>query len=137
QGAKFGEYRIKEEIARGGMGVVYLAEQEHPRRNVALKLLPQNVSNDPTFRERFLEESDAAAAIDHPHILPIYAAGQNEGKLYIAMRYVEGSDLRAILERDGSVGPDLAARVVRQVASALDAAHGHGLIHRDVKPGNI
>jgi serine/threonine protein kinase len=130
-------YRIESELARGGMGVVYLAHQDFPDRRVALKLLSPDLAADPDFRERFIRESNAAASTEHPNIVPIYGAGEAEGRLYLAMRYIEGTDLGALIRRDGPLPPDRAVDICAQVAAALDAAHGRGLVHRDVKPGNI
>jgi basic membrane lipoprotein Med (substrate-binding protein (PBP1-ABC) superfamily) len=117
--------------------VVYLAEQEFPKRKVALKLLALELAEDEAFRERFIRESNAAASIDDPNIVPIYGAGEADGGLYIAMRYVEGTDLRRLLDREGALDPIRAVSIVSQAASALDTAHARGLVHRDVKPGNI
>ena len=130
-------YRIESEVGRGGMGVVYLASQSFPERKVALKVLSPDLAADPAFRERFVRESNAAASTEHPHIVPIYGAGESDGELYLAMRYVEGTDLRSLLEREGPLGPDRAARICAEIADALEAAHERGLIHRDVKPGNV
>jgi len=130
-------YRVERELGRGSSGVVYLARDEHLDRPVALKVLPAEVSDDERFRARFLRESRVAATLDHASIVPIYAAGETEGRLFLAMRYVEGGDLRGVLEREGRLDPDRALRLLAPVAEALDAAHDGGLIHRDVKPGNI
>jgi DNA-binding beta-propeller fold protein YncE len=119
------------------MGVVYLAEQLGPHRQVALKLLLGPATVSEAFRERFLRESELAAAIDHPNVLPVYDAGETDGVLWIAMRYVDGIDLAALLARDGPLAPEEALAIAGQVAGALDAAHARGLVHRDVKPGNI
>src|SRR5204863_1814424 len=100
-------------------------------------VLTQDLAADPSFRERFVRESDAAASIEHPNIVPIYQAGEADGVLFIAMRYVEGTDLRALLDHDGPLPAERATSIVSQVAQALDAAHEVGLVHRDVKPGNI
>ncbi|MEU2542473.1 serine/threonine-protein kinase [Streptomyces iakyrus] len=136
-GQQIAGYRIEQEIGRGGMAVVYRARDLRLERTVALKLLAPELARNDTFRRRFTHESRAAAAIDHPHIVPVFEAGETDGVLYIAMRYVAGSDLRHVLDRDGPMPPVTAVRVAAQVASALDAAHDHGLVHRDVKPGNI
>ncbi|MFJ4537047.1 serine/threonine-protein kinase [Streptomyces tibetensis] len=136
-GQQIAGYRIEEEIGRGGMAVVYRARDLRLERTVALKLLAPELARNDTFRRRFTHESRAAAAIDHPHIVPVFEAGETDGVLYIAMRYVPGSDLRHVLDREGPMPPATALRVAAQVASALDAAHDHGLVHRDVKPGNI
>ncbi|NNN34657.1 serine/threonine protein kinase [Streptomyces sp. S3(2020)] len=136
-GRRIAGYRIEREIGRGGMAVVYRARDLRLDRTVALKLLAPELARNDTFRRRFTHESRAAAAIDHPHIVPVFEAGETDGVLYIAMRYVEGSDLRHLLDRQGPLTPAVALRIAAQVASALDAAHEHGLVHRDVKPGNI
>ena len=118
------------------MGVVYLATDLRLRRSVALKVLSPSLADDTRFRERFLAESELAASLDHPCIVPIYEAGDAEGALFIAMRYVSGGDLRGLLRH----GPLVAARTIQlctQVAQALDFAHGRGLVHRDVKPSNV
>jgi serine/threonine-protein kinase len=119
------------------MAVVYRARDLRLDRTVAVKLLAPELARDETFRKRFVSESHAAAAIDHPHIIPVFEAGESEGVLYIAMRYVRGRDLRALLDRQGPLSVGQAVRITAQVASALDAAHAEGLVHRDVKPGNI
>ncbi|MFF3863342.1 serine/threonine-protein kinase [Streptomyces sp. NPDC002209] len=136
-GAQIAGYQVEREIGRGGMGVVYLAEDLRLGRAVALKVLAPELTRSDAFRRRFIHESRAAAAIDHPHILPIFEAGEANGVLYIAMRYVSGPDLGALLDRDGPLPVPGAMRIAAQVASALDAAHEHGLVHGDVKPGNI
>lgn len=136
-GKRIAGYRIECEIGRGGMAVVYRAKDLRLDRTVALKLLAPELARNDTFRKRFTHESYVAAAIDHPHIVPIFEAGETDGVLYIAMRYVSGRDLRHLLDREGPLPVAVAARIVGQVASALDAAHDHGLVHRDVKPGNI
>ncbi|WP_406164997.1 serine/threonine-protein kinase [Streptomyces sp. NBC_00996] len=136
-GAQIAGYRVEREIGRGGMAVVYCARDLRLERTVALKLLAPEMARNDTFRRRFTHESRVAAAIDHPHIVPIFEAGEVDGVLYIAMRYVSGLDLRALLDRDGALSVETALRIATQVASALDAAHGHDLVHRDVKPGNI
>ena len=136
-GAVLSGYRIERELGRGSTGVVYLARDEHLDRPVALKVLPPDLSRDDRFRARFLRESRVAGGLEHPSIVPIYAAGEADGLLYLAMRYVEGGDLRGVLEREGRLDPDRALHILGPVADALDAAHAGGLIHRDVKPGNI
>ena len=133
----FAGHRIEGVAGRGGMGVVYRAIQIDLDRPVALKVIAPHLAQDEAFRERFIAESRLAAAIDHPHVLPIYYAGSSDGTLYIAMRFVEGSDLRQVIRAEGSVEPRRAARIVDQVGGALDAAHERGLIHRDVKPANV
>jgi serine/threonine protein kinase/streptogramin lyase len=137
EGGAIAGYRIESEIGRGGMGVVYLAHQSFPERKVALKLLSPDLASDPAFRERFVHESNAAASTEHPNIVPVYGAGEADGQLYLAMRYIEGTDLRSLLGREGALSPERAARICAEIADALEAAHDRGLIHRDVKPGNI
>ncbi|MEV7990412.1 serine/threonine-protein kinase [Streptomyces sp. NPDC086077] len=136
-GQQIAGYRIEHVIGRGGMAVVYRARDLRLDRTVALKLIAPERARDDTFRRRFAHESRVAAAIDHPHIVPIFEAGETDGVLYIAMRYVSGQDLRALLDREGPLPVATALRIAVQVASALDAAHEHDLVHRDVKPGNI
>ncbi|MGW1953068.1 serine/threonine-protein kinase [Streptomyces sp. NPDC001920] len=136
-GRQVAGYRIEQEIGRGGMAVVYRARDLRLDRSVALKLLAPELARNDTFRRRFTHESRAAAAIDHPHIVPVFEAGETDGVLYIAMRHVSGADLRHLLDRQGPLPFPTALRIAAQVASALDAAHEHGLVHRDVKPGNI
>ena len=135
-GTDLGPYRIEAVIGRGGMGVVYLATDRNLGRRVALKLLPEGLAADADFRARFIRESKMAAAIDDPNILPVYDAGEIDGVLFIAMRYVEGIDLEQRL-RAGAIEPGDAIHLLGQVASALDSAHARGLVHRDVKPANI
>ncbi|MBL1108950.1 serine/threonine protein kinase [Streptomyces sp. 5-8] len=136
-GRQVAGYRIESEIGRGGMAVVYRAHDLRLGRTVALKLLAPELARNDTFRRRFIHESQVAASLDHPHIVPVFEAGETDGVLYIAMRYVSGSDLRHLLDVRGPLPPSDAVRIAAQVASALDAAHEHGLVHRDVKPGNI
>jgi Protein kinase domain/SIR2-like domain len=136
-GTELAGYRIEGLLGRGGIGVVYLAAEPQLDRRVALKLLPPELAHDSRFRERFLAESRRAAAIEHPCIVPVHQAGEAAGVLYIAMRYVRGTDLRALLARVGRLPPDRALGLLSGVAAALDAAHARGLVHRDVKPSNI
>jgi Protein kinase domain len=135
-GTELGGYRIVEPLGRGGTSVVYRAEHVRLERPAALKLLAP-VLGDSGFGERFLRESQLAASIDHPSIVPVYDAGEQDGLLYIAMACVDGSDLKTLLAHGGRLPVRRALRIVGQVASALDAAHARGLVHRDVKPANI
>jgi predicted Ser/Thr protein kinase len=138
EGDEFAGHRILGIAGRGGMGVVYRALQLDLDRPVALKLIAPQLAEDPDFRERFVRESRAAASIDHPNVIPIYYTGESDdGALYIAMRYVEGSDLRTLVRAEQRLDPARAAYIVSQVASALDAAHARGIVHRDVKPANV
>ena len=137
EGDEFAGHRILGIAGRGGMGVVYRAMQLDLDRPVALKLIAPQLAEDSGFRDRFVRESRAAASIDHPNVIPIYYTGENDGALYIAMRYVEGSDLRTLVRAEQRLDPGRAASIVAQVASALDAAHARGIVHRDVKPANV
>src|SRR5262245_34645600 len=136
-GSQLAGYRLEDEVGRGGMGVVYLATELGLDRPVALKLVAPELAGDAAFRERFLRESRLAASIDHPGILPVYAAGEADGEVYLATRFVPGTDLRALLQEEGQLSAERALPLVEQVADALDAAHERGLVHRDVKPANV
>ena len=129
--------RVEEVVGRGGMGIVYRALQLDLQRLVALKVITSDRAGDAEFRDRFSRESRMAAAIEHPNIVPVHAAGEDRGALYLVMRYVAGSDLQAVLRRDGRLEVARAAAIVAQVGCALDAAHAAGLVHRDVKPANV
>jgi serine/threonine-protein kinase len=137
EGSVLAGYRLERQVGAGGMAVVFRALDERLGRPVALKILSPGMASDSAFRQRFIAESRAAALVDDPHIIPVYEAGEADGVLFIAMRYVAGGDLRQVLEREGALPPDRAAEFASPVASALDAAHSAGLVHRDVKPGNI
>jgi CheY-like chemotaxis protein len=130
-------YRIEARVGRGGMGVVYRAHHLNLERRAALKIIAPDLAESTGFRERFTREARIAAALQHPNVVTVYDAGEVDGLLYLAMRYIEGFDLAAILSKEGRLRPYRAIDVCRQVAAALDAAHEHGLIHRDVKPGNV
>jgi streptogramin lyase/predicted Ser/Thr protein kinase len=136
-GDVFAGYRVTGVAGRGGMGVVYEAQQLDLQRPVALKLIATPLARDEAFRERFVRESRAAAAIDHPNVIPVYSAGEDGGRLYLAMRFVDGEDLRSLVQREGPLEPARAASVIGQIGSALDAAHARGLVHRDIKPANV
>src|ERR1700730_15375867 len=130
-------YRIEGLIRHGGMASVYRARHLVLQRAAALKVLAPALARDQRFRARFLGESRTAASLDHPHIVPIYDAGETDGALFIAMRLIEGSDLGTMLGRETRLEPARAVEILGQVAGALDAAHERGLVHRDVKPSNI
>jgi serine/threonine protein kinase len=136
-GTELAGHRIESLIGRGGMGSVYLAEQIGLGRRVALKILAPELAASENFRLRFERESRLAASLDHPHIVPIFQSGEADGVLFIAMRYVDGTDLATLLETEGALSLEEAAGLITQVGSALDAAHARGLVHRDVKPGNV
>jgi serine/threonine-protein kinase len=130
-------YRIEERIGRGGMGLVYRAEHLNLRRRAAIKIIAPELAESSGFHERFNREARIAAALQHPNIVTVYDAGEEDGLLYLAMQYIEGSDLASVLRAQGRLRPYRALDVCRQVAAALDAAHSQGLIHRDVKPANV
>ena len=136
-GTEIAGYRIEERIGRGGMGVVYRAQHMNLQRRAAIKIIAPEFADTKGFRSRFIREARIAAALQHPNIVTVYDAGQSGQTLYIAMQFIRGSDLAAILNEEGRLRPYRAIDVCRQVASALDAAHGMALIHRDVKPGNV
>ncbi|MGB2953921.1 MAG: serine/threonine-protein kinase [Gaiellaceae bacterium] len=136
-GTEFAGYRITSVLGRGGMSVVFAAEHATLGRTVALKLLSPALAADESFRERFARESQLAATLDHPNIIPIYDAGEAEGFLYIAMRHVDGQDLGSLLEQEGPLSLPQTLFYIEQVAAALDHAHEQGLVHRDIKPANV
>ena len=135
--SEFGEYRIQALIGHGGMSVVYLAQHKSLERKVALKIMSPALTESKDFQERFTRESRLAAALDHPNIIPIYEAGERDGVFFIAMRYVDGSDLKHLIQRDGPLDQARTGSIITQVANALAAAHDEGLVHRDIKPANI
>ena len=136
-GSPIAGYRLTEQVAVGGMAVVFRAVDERLGRQVALKILAPELAADEEFRERFIRESRAAAAVDDPHLVPVYEAGEAAGALFIAMRFVAGGDVQSLVRREGPLSPTRMAAIVSPVASALDAAHAVGLVHRDVKPANM
>src|SRR4051812_29133095 len=135
-GMRLAGFRIESLIGRGSMGTVYSAKDVALDRRVAIKVLAPALARDERFRERFLRESRLVASLEHPNIVPIYAAGEADDLLYLAMRYVDGRDLASLLSTLGRLEAERAVELVGQIGAALDAAHARGLIHRDVKPGN-
>jgi serine/threonine-protein kinase len=136
-GSQIAGYRIDDQIGRGGMAVVYRATDLRLNRVVALKILAPELARDAAFRERFIREMRAAAAVNHPHIVPVFDAGEANGALFIAMLYASGHDVRTLIGAERPLPAARVADIVGQVASALDEAHARGLIHRDVKPANM
>jgi serine/threonine kinase PknH len=136
-GTDFGHYHLRRLLGRGGMGEVYEAEDTRKDRVVALKLLPVAMSHDPVFRKRLQREARSAGRLQEPHVVPIHDYGEIDGVLFVDMRFIDGTDLRKMLSRYGPLTPARAVAIISQVASALDAAHESGIMHRDVKPENI
>ncbi len=137
EGTQFGPYRLRRLVGRGGMGDVYEAEDTVRERIVALKLMSRTLSNDPVFRSRMQREARTAGRLHEPHVVPIHDFGEIDGQLYVDMRLIDGQDLAGMLKRFGPISPPRAIAIVRQIGSALDAAHTAGILHRDVKPENI
>lgn len=135
-GHQLGQYNVLDQIGKGGMSTVYLATQASMKRTVAIKVLPRNLTHDAKFLERFYREVEIAAALQHPHILPVYDFGEYDGMPYIVMAYINGGTLADVIAK-GPMEPDEARRVTREMADALDFAHRKGVIHRDFKPGNV
>ena len=136
-GATFAGFRIEQEVGRGGMGVIFRATESMPARTVALKVVAPSLAVDASFRERFLREVQMAAAIEHPNVVPVLRAGETDGLLFIVMRFIVGSDLARLIAEEGRLAPMRAAKIVDQIADALDAAHARSVVHRDVKPANV
>ena len=137
EGSQFGPYRLLRLVGSGGMGDVYEAEDTVRERIVALKLMSQTLSNDPVFRSRMQREARTAGRLQEPHVVPIHDFGEIDGQLYVDMRLIDGMDLATMLKRHGPLSPPRAVAIVRQIGSALDAAHAAGVMHRDVKPENV
>jgi serine/threonine protein kinase len=133
---EFGRYPLIELIGHGGMGNVYKAHDTTIGRDVAIKVLPPELGAEPGYRQRFRREAQAAARLTEPHIIPIHVAGEIDGRLYLVMPVIDGIDVHDLLAREGPMSPQRVVRVIEQLASALDAAHAVGLVHRDVKPSN-
>jgi serine/threonine-protein kinase len=136
-GSRLAGYRLDEQIGRGGMAVVYRAYDVRLERPVAIKVLSPELARDEAFRQRFIRESRTAAAVDHPNIIPIFEAGEANGMLFIAMRFVHGPNVQELVDSEGPLSAVRACHIITQVAAGLEAAHSHGLVHRDVKPGNM
>ena len=137
-GAVVADRRIDAVAGEGGMGIVYRAWNQRLKRVEAVKVISEDFVRDKSFRDRFERETELAASIEHPNVVTLYDSGEGPGgELFIAMRYVEGTTLERLVRERGYLEPHLAADLTAQVASALDAAHGQGLVHRDVKPANI
>src|SRR3954466_14181851 len=136
-GSQIGPYRLRRLLGKGGMGEGYEAEDTVKDRIVALKLLPESASHDPVFRKRLQREAHSAGRLQEPHVVPIHDYGEVDGVMFVDMRMIDGTDLRKVLKNYGPMTPARAVAIVRQIASALDAAHEAGIMHRDVKPENI
>jgi serine/threonine protein kinase len=136
-GSTFAGYEIESVVGAGGTGILYRARQIRLDRPVALKLVEPAVARDPVIRERLRREARMVAALDHPNIVPLYAAGEEDGTVYIVTRWVEGTELGTLIHGDGPLEPGMAARTAAQIADALEMAHQKGLVHRDVKPSNV
>ena len=133
---EFGRYRLLGLIGEGAMGQVFRARDTLIPRDVAIKILPSELATQPGYRDRFRREAFTAAQLTEPHVIPIYDTGDVDGRLFLVMPIIDGIDLARLLDRDGPMSSQLAVRVIDQLASALDAAHAQGLVHRDVKPSN-
>jgi serine/threonine protein kinase len=136
-GSEFGGFRIERTLGQGGMGIVYLATELRLDRLVALKVIRPELAGEESFRARFRSESLTAASVEHPRVVTVFGAGERDGLLYVAMRYVPGRDLGRLISADGPLATEEAARLIAQVADGLDAVHAAGLVHRDVKPANV
>jgi len=136
-GSTFAGYEVEGVVGAGGIGILYRARQVRLDRPVALKLVEPDVARDPLVRERLRREARMVAALDHPNVVPLYAAGEEDGTVYIVTRWVEGTELGTLIQGDGPLEAGRAARTAAQIAAALEVAHEKGLVHRDVKPSNV
>ncbi len=134
---ELGKFEILEELGRGGFGIVYKARDKALKRLVAIKVLHPNLVNDPTFVARFRQEAQIAAQLDHPNLVPVYEFGESEGRYYIVMGYMPGGSLKELIKKEGPLSKERALEILRQIGSGLAYAHSTGVIHRDLKPGNI
>ena len=136
-GEVFGRYRLHEVLRWAGVGTVYRADDTMMAREVAIKVLPAESANEPGYQQQFQHEVSVAAQLNNPNIVPIYEAGEIDGRLYLVMPVLDGLDVQTVLRRDGPMNPRLAVRVIQQAAAALEAAHEAGLVHTDVRPSNL
>ena len=136
-GSTFAGYEVESVVGLGGIGILYRARQLRLDRPVALKLVESELARDPVVRERLRREARAVASLDHPNVVPLYEAGERDGTVYIVTRWIEGTELGTLIDRDGPMEPGRAARTAAQIAAALELAHEKGLVHRDVKPSNV
>ncbi len=136
-GQRFGDYVLEEQVGRGGMGVVFRARNTATDAVVALKLMAPDLADNADFRERFIREAEAGPHLGHPNIVPVFESGEADGELFIAMELIQGTDLKGLIQQEGRLDPKRVLSIFRQAASALDAAHESGMVHRDVKPQNI
>ncbi len=137
EGKRFAGYKLERRVGHGGMGVVYRACEVSLQRTVALRIVPPAAAADPILRARLNRESVALASVDHPNVAPIYAAGEHDGTLFIATRWIDGENLGELVKREGALNPRRAARIVIQIASALQAAHAVGIMHRGIRPSSV
>jgi serine/threonine-protein kinase len=137
-GDQLGDFEIVSTVGAGGMGVVYKARQQALERDVALKLIREEIASEPEYRERFMREAKLAASVDHPHVVTVYDVGDEDGRLYLVLQWIDGTNLRQLLDSSGRLPPKRAIAIGTQLAGALDAVHAiSGLVHRDVKPANV